>query len=104
MNAYEANLESTNATLRSRFESHGPLLIAGLQARYTFGTLDDIPRQWERFVPQIASVRGRVGEAAYGLCLNMSAGNELATSNSGSRSKREPMSTCKTRHRTGDTP
>jgi AraC family transcriptional regulator len=74
MNAYEKNLESINATLHPRFESHGPLLIAGLQAHYTFETLDDIPKQWELFVPQIANVRGRVGEAHYGLC--MSAGGK----------------------------
>ena len=75
MNASETNLESLNATLHPRFESLGPLLIAGLQAHYTFETLDDIPKQWERFVPQIESVKGRVGEADYGLCLNMSAGD-----------------------------
>jgi AraC family transcriptional regulator len=73
MNAYKTNLESTKATLRPRFESHGPLLIAGLSAHYTFKTLDDIPKQWERFVPQIAHLRGRVGEADYGLCIDMSA-------------------------------
>ena len=76
MKASHTNLESTSATLRPRFESHGPLLIAGLQAHYTFKTLDDIPKQWERFVPQIGSVRGRMGEAAYGLCIDTSAGSE----------------------------
>jgi AraC family transcriptional regulator len=76
MNASYTNLKSMNATLRPRFESHGPLLIAGLQAPYTFETLDDIPKHWERFVPQIGSGRGRVGEAAYGLCIDTSAGNE----------------------------
>ena len=76
MNAYETNLESMNATLRPRFESHGPLLIAGLPAHYTFETLDDIPKQWERFVPQIANVGGRVGEADYGLCIDMAAGGK----------------------------
>ena len=65
-----------NATLHPRFESQGPLLIAGVQAHYTCGTLDDIPKQWERFVPQIANVRGRVGEADYGLCIDMSAGDK----------------------------
>ena len=76
MNAYETNLESMNATLHPRFESHGLLLIAGLQAHYTFETLDDIPKQWERFVPQTANVRGRVGETDYGLCIDMSAGGK----------------------------
>ena len=76
MNASYTNLESINATLRPRFESHGPLLIAGLQAHYTFETLDDIPRQWQRFVPTIESFKGRMGEADYGLCINMSAGSE----------------------------
>jgi AraC family transcriptional regulator len=76
MNASETNLELTKATLRPRFESHGPLLMAGLQAYYTFERLDDIPKQWERFVPQVADVGGRVGEADYGLCINMSAGGE----------------------------
>ena len=76
MNTYETNLEADGAGLHPRFESYGALLIAGLQAHYTFETLDDIPKQWERFVPQVESVRGRVGEAHYGLCIKMSAGSE----------------------------
>jgi AraC family transcriptional regulator len=76
MNPSETNLKSLNATLRPRFESHGPLLIAGLQEHYTFERLDDIPKQWERFVPQLANVRGRMGEADYGVCINMSAGGK----------------------------
>ena len=77
MNASDTNLESTTATLSPRFESHGPLLIAGLQAHYRFETLDDIPKQWEHFISQVANLRGRVGEADYGLCLNMFAGERL---------------------------
>ena len=76
MNAYKTNLESDHATLLPRYESHGPLLIAGLQAHYTFETLDDIPKLWERFAPYIGQVAGQLGEADYGLCLNMFAGSE----------------------------
>jgi AraC family transcriptional regulator len=75
MKSSETNLEPMNVTLRPRFESHGPLLMAGLQARYTCETLDDIPKQWERFISQVRKISSRVGEADYGLCIDMSAGD-----------------------------
>jgi AraC family transcriptional regulator len=73
MNASDTNLELTTATLRPRFGRHEPLLIAGLQTHYRCETLDDIPKQWELFILQVANLRDRVDEADYGLCLNMSA-------------------------------
>jgi len=64
MKSSETNLEPMNVTLLPRFESHGPFLMAGLQARYTCETLDDIPKQWERFISQVRKVSSRIGRRA----------------------------------------
>lgn len=74
MNAENTTTELPAAGLRPRIESRGPMLIAGLRRHYTFETLDDIPAQWARFVPHLGSIPGQVGEADYGLCIDMCAG------------------------------
>jgi AraC family transcriptional regulator len=51
-----------------RRESGGPLLIAGLRARYSVDALAGIPMQWQRFRPYIDAIQGRVGGASYGVC------------------------------------
>jgi AraC family transcriptional regulator len=76
MKAYETNTESTHSALRPRYETRGPMLIAGLRGHYTFATLDDIPALWARFAPYIGSVPGQLGEADYGLCIDMFAGTD----------------------------
>ena len=51
-----------------RRETGGPLLIAGLRARYSIETSAGIPMQWQRFGPYIATIPGRIGGMAYGVC------------------------------------
>lgn len=53
-----------------RFETGGPLLIAGLSERYTFETNQGIPLLWQRFAPWIGNIPGQVGSIAYGVCCN----------------------------------
>ena len=76
MKAYETNTEPAHSALRPRYETRGPMLIAGLHGHYTFATLDDIPALWARFAPHIGSVPGQLGEADFGLCIDMFAGTD----------------------------
>jgi AraC family transcriptional regulator len=51
-----------------RRESTGPLLIAGLRARYSVETIAGIPMQWQRFGALSGVIPGRIGREAYGVC------------------------------------
>lgn len=53
-----------------RFESSKPLLIAGLEERYTWETSKAAPAQWQRFVPYLGNIPGQVGRATYGVSCN----------------------------------
>jgi AraC family transcriptional regulator len=53
-----------------RFETVGPLLVAGLTERYTCGSSAAIPSQWQRFQPLIGNIAGQVGRTAYGVNYN----------------------------------
>lgn len=53
-----------------RLEVSAPLLIAGLGERYSCETAAGIPSQWQRFVPHIDHVPGRIGKNAYGVVYN----------------------------------
>jgi AraC family transcriptional regulator len=53
-----------------RFENGKPLLIAGLNERYTCETSTSIPAQWQRFNPYLGKVPGQIGNIAYGVCHN----------------------------------
>lgn len=53
-----------------RIETAGPLLVAGLNERYTHATSAAIPSQWQRFLPFIGHVPGQVGKVAYGVFYN----------------------------------
>jgi AraC family transcriptional regulator len=75
MTAHKTTTELPANALHPRLESRGPMIIAGLRGHYTFETLDDIPALWARFAPHIGSIPGQVGEAAYGLCIDMFAGS-----------------------------
>jgi predicted transcriptional regulator YdeE len=57
-----------------RFENAGELLIAGLNAAYTFETRNRIAAQWEKFAPSIGAVPGQVGKHSYGVCWNYKPG------------------------------
>lgn len=74
MKAYETGTERAESALRPRYETHKAMLIAGLRGHYTFETLDDIPALWARFAPHLGNIPGQLGEADYGLCIDMSAG------------------------------
>jgi len=59
-----------------RFERCESLLVAGLGERYRFETIQNIPVQWQRFIPHIGHISGQTGEASYGVsCNNDNAGN-----------------------------
>ena len=53
-----------------RFETTKPLLLAGLNARYTQQTSAGIPSHWERLHAYLGHVSRQVGETAYGACYN----------------------------------
>jgi AraC family transcriptional regulator len=53
-----------------RFENGQQMLVAGLAARYSCDASSAIPAQWQRFVPHLGSIPGRVGNVAYGVCYN----------------------------------
>ena len=57
-----------------RFENGKEMLIAGLNAAYTFETRDNIPTQWQEFAPHIGKVPGQVGKNTYGVCWNYKPG------------------------------
>ena len=53
-----------------RFENCAPRFIAGIQQIYT--EVDDIPLQWQKFVPQIPNIPERIGKfTAYGVVVCM---------------------------------
>ena len=51
-----------------RFENGVELRITGLKQSYMFTSRVSIPSQWERFVPQIERIPGRVGQTFFGVC------------------------------------
>lgn len=57
-----------------RFEKGREMLIAGVNATYTFETRVNIPSQWQRFAPMIGKVPSQVGKSSYGVCWNYKPG------------------------------
>jgi len=53
-----------------RFETHKPLLIAGIGAHYKCESSAGIPSQWQRFAPHLGHVPGQIGKVAYGVACN----------------------------------
>ena len=53
-----------------RIVDERPLLIAGLNERYDNTASASIPAQWQRFMPHLDHVPGRVGRTAYGVVHN----------------------------------
>jgi AraC family transcriptional regulator len=60
-------MASEQDLLPPRFVDGKELLIAGLNATYTFETRVNIPLQWQRFAPP-------VGKISYGVCWNYKPG------------------------------
>lgn len=54
----------------ARIEDHDALTIAGLGERYTFEKNHAIPALWQRFIPHIDHIHGRIGGNTYGVCYN----------------------------------
>ncbi|MGD9722237.1 MAG: helix-turn-helix domain-containing protein [Pirellulales bacterium] len=53
-----------------RFETHPPLLLAGLVEHHECQTPQSIPNQWQKFVPYLGNVPAQVGQIAYGVTFN----------------------------------
>src|SRR3989338_3610540 len=53
-----------------RFESAGPLLIAGMAERFSFETTQKIPGLWQRFAPSIGAIANQADGCTYGVCHN----------------------------------
>jgi AraC family transcriptional regulator len=63
--------------LQPRFETHQPILLAGLVERYNTQNTSGIPEQWQRFGPMIPKIPGRAGHAAYGAVYNFQDNNDF---------------------------
>lgn len=53
-----------------RFENGREFNVAGFNEKYTGDTRMNIPKQWDRFAPQLGKVPGQVDQTAYGVCWN----------------------------------
>lgn len=53
-----------------RFETMSKKTVAGLNARYTMETRSEIPKLWEKFVPQMRNFSGKVNQLSYGVAWN----------------------------------
>lgn len=51
-----------------KFENGRELLIAGLKQSYMFVSRDSIPSQWQRFLPHLSEIPGRIGDSSFGVC------------------------------------
>jgi len=78
--SFSPGLRETEAAQRAfvlglntpQFLDEKELLIAGVNRTYTMQTRSEIPQQWEAFGYHIGTTPGKVGENAYGVCLNVS--------------------------------
>jgi predicted transcriptional regulator YdeE len=67
----EASIRAKAIGLESpHFENGRAMTIAGLNETYTSETRNNIPKQWDRFAPQLGKVPGQVDKTAYGVCWN----------------------------------
>src|ERR1700740_445300 len=53
-----------------RLENGKPLLIAGLNERYTWESSKAIPAHWQRLVPYLGTIPRRVGRTTFGVSYN----------------------------------
>lgn len=51
-----------------RFEMGSEKIIAGVNETYTNETRQNIPKQWEKFAPNLGHIPGQVGKDSYGVC------------------------------------
>jgi len=71
MNDSNNTLLDSNAALSPRFETAGPLLIAGLREPLDEHAAHKIPQLWQRLVSCWDDIPQRVGTADYGLCIHL---------------------------------
>ncbi len=62
---------NTNAVLQPRFETTGPLLIAGLREPLDEHAAQKIPQLWQKLVACRDEIPQRVGSTDYGLCIHL---------------------------------
>ena len=61
------NVTKTKMEVEYRIGSAKPLFIAGIEKRYKFADLSQIPDQWNKFSPHFGKIPGQVGDVAYGV-------------------------------------
>src|SRR5687768_1088278 len=71
MNDSNNTLLDSNAALSPRFETAGPLLIAGLREPLDEHAAQKIPHLWQRLVACWDQIPQRVGITDYGLCIHL---------------------------------
>jgi AraC family transcriptional regulator len=71
MNDSNNTLLDSNAALSPRFETAGPLLIAGLREPLDERAAQKIPQLWQRLVACWDEIPQRVGITDYGLCIHL---------------------------------
>lgn len=54
------------STLSPKYETRGPLLLAGASQRYSSVEPEQFAQQWKRFAPFIGKTPGQVGKTTYG--------------------------------------
>ena len=59
-----------------RFVDAKPLMLAGLDRRYTMATAGEIPALWDEFGPHIGNVPHQVGSVCYGVSNHMFDGGD----------------------------
>ena len=73
----QMNETATTGLEEPRREAGVPLLIAGMRARYSMDNTAGIPMQWQRFVPHVATIPGRVDGRTYGVCCDFEEGGHF---------------------------
>lgn len=71
MNDSNSTLLDVKAALSPRFETTGPLLIAGLREPLDEHAAQKIPHLWQRLVACWDEIPQRVGVTDYGLCIHL---------------------------------
>jgi len=71
MNDSNSTLLNVNTALSPRFETAGPLLIAGLREPLDEHAAQKIPQLWQRLVACWDAIPQRVGATDYGLCIHL---------------------------------
>ena len=55
--------------MKPRIVERSAFHVVGMRERFTPGAVAGIPKLWERFVPRMEEVAGRLPHASYGVCV-----------------------------------